>query len=81
MKVQVKLFARARELANSDVVEVELPADGTVGQLRAVLTERYAALRPMVRSLLFAVGNEYADDAAVIPPNGEVACFPPVSGG
>jgi molybdopterin converting factor subunit 1 len=81
MRVQVKLFARARELAGAPSVEIELPDGATVAQLKAELLERSPGLRPLAASLLVAVGSEYASESAEIPPDAEVACFPPVSGG
>jgi molybdopterin converting factor small subunit len=32
-------------------------------------------------SVLFTINREYAFDDALVPPNAEVALFPPVSGG
>ena len=81
MRVYVKLFARARELAGAPNIDVELPEGGTVAQLRSALLETSPALRPLAASLLVAIGSEYAAESAVIPPGAEVACFPPVSGG
>lgn len=81
MKLSVKLFARARDLAGSEQVEIDLPDPARVADLRAALGERFAELRPLVPSLLIAVGTEYADDNAPLSSNADVACFPPVSGG
>jgi molybdopterin converting factor small subunit len=34
-----------------------------------------------MKSVLITIDREYAFDEAVIPPNAEMAMFPPVSGG
>ncbi|MCA9075481.1 MAG: molybdopterin converting factor subunit 1 [Planctomycetaceae bacterium] len=81
MTVSVRLFARARELAGVERLQVDLPAGSTVGDLRQTLGEQTATLRPLVPQLLVAVGTDYATDDMVIPEGSEVACFPPVSGG
>ena len=81
MNVEVRLFARARDLAGSDRVRLELPEGATISELRTALAEQYPALRPLVPMLHVAVGTEYAQDAGRIPAGAEVACFPPVSGG
>jgi len=81
MNVNVKLFARARDVAGADCVTVELPEPARVGDLRAALCERYPDLRPLARSLLISLGIDYAKDDAPIRPGDELACFPPVSGG
>lgn len=79
--VDVRLFARARDLAGADQVKVELPAGATVAHLRSHLISTYPLLAPIARSLLFAIENAYASDFAPIPPESQIACFPPVSGG
>ncbi|HID23883.1 MAG TPA: MoaD/ThiS family protein [Planctomycetaceae bacterium] len=86
LQFHVRLFARARDLAQTDTVCVPVDraaSDGTVtiGELKAALAEQVPALAPLMRNLLFAVGTDYADDSAAVRPTDEIACFPPVSGG
>lgn len=81
MKLDVKLFARAKELAGAGSVQLELVECAKVADLRRALAERVPALAGMAPSLLVAVGTEYADDGTVVNPAVEIACFPPVSGG
>ena len=81
MKLNVKLFARARDLAGAGIVAVDLPESANVGTLRQALTSQFPGLIPIVSNLLVAVGAEYANDETLLLPNSDVACFPPVSGG
>jgi molybdopterin converting factor subunit 1 len=81
MKLVVKLFARARDLAGHDCVEIELPDGSHVREVRGALREGYPQLAPIAASLFVAVNNDYADDEKIVGPNDEIACFPPVSGG
>lgn len=81
MKVQVRLFARYREAAGRDRVELELPEDGTVEAAWAAVAERYPALRPYRPYTLFAVGQDYVVPEHPLRPGDEVCLFPPVSGG
>jgi molybdopterin converting factor small subunit len=80
-KISVQMFAVARQLAGRSVVELDLPADANVGQLRRQLIAEVPELAPLMPNMMFAVGTEYADDRTKIPPGAEVACIPPVSGG
>jgi len=79
--VNVKLFARARDLVGTEQVELELPAGARVGDVRTKLCERFPELSPLSNHLLIAMGNNYADDDTPLDPAQELACFPPVSGG
>ena len=81
MKVTVQLFARARELAGSGRVELELPAAASVADLKHSLVQKFPQVSPLAPNLLVAVGTDYADDSTILKPDAEVACFPPVSGG
>ena len=60
MKTTIKLFAKARDLAGTAWLELDLPESATATDLRFALGEHLPALRPMLASLLVAVGNDYA---------------------
>jgi molybdopterin converting factor subunit 1 len=81
MKVRVKLFAVAKELAGCDELAVNLPAGATVNDLRDAMIAESPALERIVPHAMWAVGAEYA--AADTPLNelSEIALIPPVSGG
>ena len=81
MKVRVRLFAAARQAAGCDVVELELPAQTTIAELRRRLQQDRPELSAVTEAALFAVNAEYAGETLEIPPGAEVACIPPVSGG
>ena len=81
MVLNIRLFARARDLAGSETVAVELPDNATVGDLRAGLREQYPALEPVIANLHVAIGTDYANDAAILNESQSISCFPPVSGG
>lgn len=78
---KVRLFAVARERVGRGEVNVELPPGATVAELRAALAEQFPPLAPVVARVMIAVDSEYADDAAVVPPDATLAVIPPVSGG
>jgi molybdopterin converting factor subunit 1 len=81
MKVRVRLFAVAREVAGANEVEVELPSGGTAGELRAALVERWPALAAVLKLSRIAVNADFAGDDRVLSESDEIALIPPVSGG
>jgi len=81
VRIQVRLFAIAKQVAGCDSVELELPDGATIGQLRSRLSVQIPQLASLVPRMMFAIDTEYAHDDAAIPPDSDVACIPPVSGG
>ena len=81
MKTTVLLFARARDLAGTGVIELDLPAGATVAVLRRGLASRVPQLAALLERSAVAVNDEFAEDALPLPPGAEVALLPPVSGG
>jgi sulfur-carrier protein len=79
--LQVKLFAKARDVVGNSVAEIPWSDGQSVRKLKEILAQQYPALRPIMSRLLVAVNNDYAADDAIIQTTDEVACFPPVSGG
>jgi molybdopterin converting factor subunit 1 len=81
MTLTVRLFARARDLAGTDSLPVELPPRATVADLRRALAAARPALAPLLPLCAVAVGGDFADDDRALTPSAEIALLPPVSGG
>ncbi len=81
MQVRVQLFAVARQLQGADTMELQLPENATVGDLKAAIPTQAPRLAGLLGQLKFAVNEDYASDGTRIEPGAAVACIPPVSGG
>jgi molybdopterin converting factor subunit 1 len=81
MKVRVLLFARLRELASRDALELDLPEGSTAGEVWHRLQETVEGLRAYAPPPLMAIDQAYASPDVVLRGGEEVAFFPPVSGG
>jgi len=81
MMVQVRLFARYREAAGRDRVEVEVPEGGTVETAWEAVSSRFPALSAYRPFTLFAVNQDYVEGDRALRPGEELCFFPPVSGG
>jgi len=79
--VRVRLFARVKDLAGMDAIELPLPRGATVGELRRRLAEAKPALRDLLERCAIAVDEEFANDNLELRPGLTVAVIPPVSGG
>ena len=81
MRIQVRLFARARDLTGVDKLTLDLPEGATVGQLRRRLADEHPAVAGLLERSALAVDDEFAGDDKTLPAGAEVALLPPVSGG
>jgi molybdopterin converting factor subunit 1 len=81
MIVDIRFFARARDLAGTSELKITMPDGARVSDIRRILAEQFPHLAPLLPHLLVAVNENYAADESVIPPDATIACFPPVSGG
>jgi molybdopterin converting factor small subunit len=62
-------------------MELDIPTNLTVQGLKDKISSEYPNLKESMSSVLITINREYAFDDAVIPPDAELAMFPPVSGG
>ncbi|MBI3408682.1 MAG: molybdopterin converting factor subunit 1 [Planctomycetes bacterium] len=81
MKVTVRFFARARDLAGTSSASFDLPDGATVQDLRRRLAADYPALEVLLARSAVAVDDEFAGDNQRLEGDAEVALLPPVSGG
>lgn len=81
MKIEIQLFAIARQVAGRANITIELADEATVADLRRRLGEACPALTPLLPAMMFAVENNYLGDSQELPRGGTLACIPPVSGG
>jgi len=78
---KVLFFATLRDRTGVRHATVELPDGSTVREFKVLLQGQFPAITPVLPNALVAVNREYALDDTLIPPESEIAFFPPVSGG
>jgi len=85
MRIQLRFFASLREALGTAQESLSLPEHvQTVGDVRAWLRERGGAWSEALaegRALRMAYNQQMSDAATRIGDGGEVAFFPPVTGG
>jgi len=79
MKVEVKFFARCREIVGVRYKEVEIEDGTRIQDLIKLFVEAYPELEKV--RLLVSLNHAYADPTARLEEGDEIALFPPVSGG
>jgi MoaE-MoaD fusion protein len=81
VRVRVRLFARYREAAGRERLEVDLPENGTVEAAWSAVVARHPQLSSFRPYTLFAVGHDYVNPEHQLVQDDELCLFPPVSGG
>ena len=81
MRVTVQLFARLREIAGRQTLEVEVGEPATVADVWQAVANGTPALAPFASSVSCAVNAEFARPAAPVRAGDDIAFLPPVSGG
>jgi len=79
--VKLLFFATLRERAGTKFLEMDVPNDLTILELKEKISTEHPNLKESMKSVLITINREYAFDEAVIPQDAEIAMFPPVSGG
>ncbi len=79
--IKLLFFATIRDRAGVKSLEMDIPVDMTIEDLKDKLSIDYPNLKESMKSVLMTINREYAFDEAVVPSNAEIGMFPPVSGG
>jgi molybdopterin converting factor subunit 1 len=81
MRVCVKLFAAARELAGSGEISLDVADGATIDDVRNALLSESPALERIVSHARWAIDAEFVCGDSTVVESSEIALIPPVSGG
>ena len=65
--IKLLFFATIRDRAGAKSMEMDIPADMTILQLKEKLGTDYPNLKESMKSVLITINREYAFDAAIVP--------------
>jgi len=81
LKVKLLFFASCRDIIGVKEMDYEVDGLTTLKGLKKLLFVQYPDLKPLEKTLSFAVNTEYVNDSVKLRCGDEVAFIPPVSGG
>ena len=81
MRINVRLFARLRDIVGTGEIARQVPDGATVRTVWDTLTAEFPDLRAYQETISAAVNAEYSRMDAPLGDGDEVAFLPPVSGG
>ena len=81
LKVKLIFFATCRDITGVKEMDYEVDDQATLSELKKQLYVEHPKLKPLEKTLSFAVNTEYVGDSVRLCCGDEVAFIPPVSGG
>ena len=81
MNIKILFFANLKNLVSKSKIEISMPENSLVRDLRTVVLDLYPQLSEVFPNVIISINQEFAFDDDIIPDNAEIALFPPVSGG
>jgi MoaD family protein len=81
MNVRVQFYAQLRDITGRSEIDVEVPPNGTVGDLLDEIYRRNTSLRPHDKTILVGAGAEFVDRNYRLKPGETISIMPPVQGG
>ena len=80
MKIKLLAFGIAKDILGTSRTTIALDDHASVARAKEVLLDTYPGFAKL-KSLRFAVGEEYTTDDQTLKDGDEVIIIPPVSGG
>lgn len=81
MIIKLKFFAILAEKTQTRTVEMDVPPETTIAQLREIVVREYPNLKAVISQCAASVNKTYAQNEVTLKEGDEVAFIPPVSGG
>jgi molybdopterin synthase catalytic subunit len=81
MRVSLRLFAGLHDIVGARTLDLEVEPGSRVDDLKQRLATAYPAVGPYLKTVVFAVDDEYVTNDQALRDGDEVALIPPVSGG
>lgn len=80
MNIKLVAFGIAREILEASHLDMEVDNHSTIGSLKQSLMDRFPQFKQL-KSLRFAINEDYQEENYRLIENDEVVIIPPVSGG
>ncbi len=81
MTLTIRFWANLKEITGTDTLTMDIPEGASLAAVLADLYDDYPRLADWDKSLLLAVGLEYATRDQLLRHGDEISLMPPVQGG
>lgn len=79
--VTLLFFATLRDITGQRRMTKSIPDKTLISDLKGLLVDEFPGLKEIMPTVIVSLDHEFAFDSSSIPPEAEIALFPPVSGG
>jgi len=80
-KITVNLYYHLKDKAGTNQINLELPDNSTIKELKILLIRDYPALQSQLDNIMTLINQKIAVDEDKIPQNARVSFLTPIGGG
>jgi molybdopterin synthase sulfur carrier subunit len=80
-RITVNLYYHLKEKAGTNQINLELPENSTIKELKVLLIHDYPALQSQLDNIMMLINQKIALDEDKIPQNAQVSFLTPIGGG
>jgi len=80
-KITVNLYYHLKDKAGTNQINLELPDNSTIKELKIFLIRDYPALQSQLDNIMTLINQKIAVDEDKIPLNAQVSFLTPIGGG
>ena len=80
-KITVNLYYHLKDKAGTNQINLELPDNSTIKELKILLIRDYPALQSQLDNIMTLINQKIAVDEDKIPLNAQVSFLTPIGGG
>jgi molybdopterin converting factor small subunit len=80
-KITVNLYYHLKDKAGTNLINLEVPDNSTIKELKIILVKTYPALQSQLDNIMTLINQKIAVDEDKIPLNAQVSFLTPIGGG
>lgn len=80
-RISVNLYYHLKDKAGTNLINLELPENSTIKELKIILIHNYPALQSQLDNIMTLINQKIALDEDKIPLNAQVSFLTPIGGG
>ena len=80
-RITVNLYYHLKDKAGTNLINLEVPENSTIRELKIILVKDYPALQSQLDNIMMLINQKIAVDEDKIPLNAHISFLTPIGGG